>query len=311
MKKTVKKYPDFGTHTQAKILISAVLIIFSLLILIIYVYRGNSYFKSSAGHPKKLNVANHSLETIKQKTYQAHKEATKSAITIPPSYGRTVYVPILTYHYIGNNPNPADKARDYLSVAPDKFDEQMSYLSKNGYNAIILDSLDAGLMGKITLPPKPVVLTFDDGYIDFYLNAFPILKKYNLHAVSFIPTGLMGQGYYLSWAQIKQMDASGLISFEAHSVNHPNLTALTPDQVKYQITESKKVLEAQLGKPVNFFAYPYGASNEQIWQAVKSAGYVGALGTWYGITLSEGNILDWPRIKIPGNISTLDFAKKL
>jgi len=142
--------------------------------------------------------------------------ASKSAVPvsdIPYSTGKSVRVPILMYHYIGNNPNPADKARDILSTAPDIFDSQLGYLAKNGFTPITFDTMYAGLEGQVALPPKPIILTFDDGYIDFYVNAFPILRKYGFHAVSFIPTGLINQGYYLSWAQIKEMQSSGLISF--------------------------------------------------------------------------------------------------
>ena len=236
---------------------------------------------------------------------------TPKPIPIPVQTGRSVRVPILTYHYIGNNPNQADKARDNLKVTPDKFEEEMGYLSKNGYNTITFDTLYASLSGTSSLPPKPVILTFDDGYIDFYLNAFPILRRYRLHAVSFIPTGLMNQGYYMSWSQIREIDSTGLVSFQAHSVSHPNLAALTDDQLKYQINESKKVLQAQLGKPVNTFAYPYGISSERVWSVVKSAGFIGAVGTWYGSIESEGTILDMPRIKIDGGTDLAGFASKL
>ncbi len=249
------------------------------------------------------------------------KEATKAAvptpspkpstsIIIPQNVGRFLRVPILTYHYIGNNPNPADKTRDNLSVAPDIFEAQMKYLVQNGYNTISLDTLYAALKDNVTLPPKPIILTFDDGYIDFYVNAFPILRQYDLHATSFIPTGLMDQGYYLHWSQIKEMDSTGLISFQAHSVNHPNLVALSDDQLKYQLIESKKKLEAELGKPVNFMAYPFGISDTRVWQTAQSAGYLGSVGTWFGEIESEGNLMDMPRVKISGAINITDFPKR-
>lgn len=230
---------------------------------------------------------------------------------IPQHSGKIVRVPILTYHYIGNNPNPADKARDNLEVAPDKFDEEMGYLSKQGYSAISFDTFYASLKGTASLPSKPIILTFDDGYIDFYLNAYPILRKYGLHAVSFISTGLINQGYYMSWAQIKEIDSSGLVSFQAHSVSHPNLVSLSDKDLQYQITESKKVLEGQLGKTVNTFAYPYGISDARVWQYVKNAGFIGAVGTWYGNQESEGVIYDMPRIKVGGGTTIESFASKL
>lgn len=235
---------------------------------------------------------------------------TPTPLPIPKHSGRQVRVPILTYHYIGNNPNPEDKTRDALQVTPDRFEEQMNYLSTNGYTPISLDTLHAALKGG-SLPPKPVVLTFDDGYIDFYFNAFLILKKYNFVAISFIPTGLVGKGYYMSWDQIKEIDSTNLIAFEAHSVNHINLVSIPNDQLNYQIGESKKVLEQQLGKSVNFFAYPYGLSDETTWKAVENAGFLGGVGTWYGNIISEGVVFDMPRIKISGNMDISTFASRL
>lgn len=237
------------------------------------------------------------------------KPASPSAV-IHQNWGRSINVPILTYHYIGLNPNPTDTMRDNLSVHPDIFDDQLSVLKDHGYTPITLDTLYAGLKSTTPLPAKPIVLTFDDGYIDFYHNAFPILKKYGFHAVSFIPTGLMDQGFYLRWDQIKEMDSSGLVSFQAHSVRHPNLVSLSNDQVKNELTESKQVLENKLGKTVNFMAYPYGISNQLTWEAAKNAGYLGAVGTWYGTFESEGTIFDLPRVKIAGVWTKEIFAQK-
>lgn len=231
-------------------------------------------------------------------------------IAQPIFIGRSVRIPILMYHYIGNNPNPADKARDALSTAPDKFDAQLGYLASAGYTPITFDTMYSALKGGGSLPSKPIILTFDDGYVDFYVNAFPILRKYGFRAVSFIPTGLMNQGYYLTWSEIKEMQSSGLISFEAHSVTHANLALLSGDRLRNEIIQSKSTLESEIGEPVNFFAYPYGTSNPITWQAVKAAGYAGAVGTWYGLIESEGTQYNWPRVRIAGGISLEDFKKK-
>lgn len=236
---------------------------------------------------------------------------TPTPLPIPTHSGRQVQIPILTYHYIGNNPNPEDKSRDYLEVTPDKFEEQMKYLSENGYQTIDFDRLYAILSGQATLPSKAIILTFDDGYIDFYVNAFPILKKYNIHAVAFIPTALVGGSYYMNWDQIKEINSSGLVSFQSHSVNHSDLISLNDAQLNYQLIESKRVLEENLGRIVNTFCYPYGRSDERVWQAAKKAGYIGAVGTWVSSTISEGVIFDMPRIKISGTYDLNNFASQL
>lgn len=230
---------------------------------------------------------------------------------LPVHSGKQVTVPILTYHFIGNNPNPEDKARDNLSVTPEEFEKQMEYLNQEGYKTMVLDTLFAVLYGKDTLPSKPVILTFDDGYVDFYFNAYPILKKYNFGAVVFLPTGLIGTSYYLNWGQVKEMAKSGIISFQSHSINHADLTTLSLTDAEQEIRDSKRVLEDKLGIPVNAFAYPYGMSSEDVRKLVQGAGYAGAVGTWESNVVSEGVIYNMPRIKIPGEMDIELFKTKL
>ncbi|OGE72075.1 hypothetical protein A2617_02845 [Candidatus Daviesbacteria bacterium RIFOXYD1_FULL_41_10] len=229
----------------------------------------------------------------------------------PQIFGKQVRVPILLYHYIGNNPDPKDSARDNISMGPDKFNEQMKYLSDNGYNTISLDTLYPTLSGTSTFPSKPVILTFDDGYMDFYYNAYPILKQYNLRATVFIPTALMNQGYYLTWDQIREMSVSGLITFGAHSVHHSNLPTLTADALKLELNGSKKVLQEILGIPVNFMAYPYGTVNSFVIKEVKTAGYLGAVGTWQSKIQSEGTMFNMPRLKVGGGMDLNQFIDLL
>lgn len=250
-----------------------------------------------------------SLPKTQQSTPAAARKETSFAI--PNHSGNQIKIPILMYHYVGNNPNPADRARDVLSIVPEKFDEQMKYLSDNGYVTISLDTLYAALKKQITLPSKPIVLTFDDGYIDFYYNAYPILRKYNFHATEFIPTGLMDQGYYLRWSQIQEMQASGLINFGAHTVHHSTLTSLPSDKIISELRESKAVLQEKLGVPVNFVAFPFGATNNLVIELTKQAGYLGAAGTWSSKIQSEGTIYDMPRIRINGSVSLKTFSELL
>lgn len=221
----------------------------------------------------------------------------------------SVKVPILMYHFVANNPNPKDKQRDALSVSPDKFDAQMGYLAQNGYTPITLDTLYGIYNNQTSNPAKPIILTFDDGYIDFYTTVFPILKKYNFHAVSFISTGLIGGGYYMNWDQIKEIQSSWLVTFEAHTINHANLASLSFEQAYKQLLDSKNILSAQTGYPVNFVAYPYGISNKQVIAAAQKAGLIGGVGTWFG--KATGPSMNMPRIRVSGFWSLKEFASRL
>lgn len=236
---------------------------------------------------------------------------TSIVVTFLPkiTFAANTNIPILTYHYVANNPNPKDTQRDALSVSPDKFEAQMDYLSKNGYTPITLDTLFAIFNKQTAAPAKPVVLTFDDGYIDFYSIVYPILRRFNFHAVSFIPTGLIGGSYYMNWSQIKEIQSSGLVTFEGHSVTHPNLASLSYDAVLKQLQDSKNILQSQTGYPVNFMAYPYGVSNASVQAAAQKAGYIGGLGTWYGRAGGIG--MNMPRIKVSGAWSIKEFAARI
>lgn len=233
-----------------------------------------------------------------------------AAIFLPASVqAANFHVPILTYHYIADNPNPKDRQRDALSVSPVKFEAQMEYLSQNGYTPVTLDTLYGIFSGQVSTPAKLVVLTFDDGYIDFYTNAFPILRRFNFHAVSFIPTGLIGGSYYMNWNQIKEIASTGLVNFEGHSVTHANLVALSWDAALKQLIDSKNILQSNTGYPVNFVAYPFGSTNVAVQTLAKQAGYAGGVGTWYG--KARGASENMPRIKVSGFWNLQEFASRL
>ncbi|MDO8570300.1 MAG: polysaccharide deacetylase family protein [Candidatus Daviesbacteria bacterium] len=300
-----KKNKSFLKTNISPILICLILILVFLILILFF--------------ELKIFTSNINLNILKPQA----KQTTQTNLTIIPTpkptekiyapqiSGNQIRVPILMYHYIGNNPNPTDKQRDYLSVTPDKFEEQMKYLKENGYNTISLDTLYPAIRGQITLPAKSIILTFDDGYMDFYTNAYPILLKYGLHATVFIPTNLMNQGYYLSWNQIREMSGSGLINFGAHGVNHYHLTSVSPQTAESEIIQSKKILQDNLGIPINFIAYPFGAVNENIIKITKNAGYMGALGTWANKTQSEGTIFNMPRLKVGGGADLQTFIDLL
>lgn len=213
------------------------------------------------------------------------------------------------YHYVGENPKPADFARNYLSISPQKLEEQLTYLKNSGFTPISLDELYGIFNNQVTSPNKPIVLTFDDGYIDFYTTAYPILVKYNFKAVSFIPTGLIGTSYYMNWDQIKEIQGTGLVTFEGHTITHPNLTVLSNTTALKELKDGRELLQSQTGYPVNFIAYPYGVSNYQVQDLAKQAGFVGGVGTWYGKASTPG--INMPRIRITEQMSLADFASRL
>lgn len=185
----------------------------------------------------------------------------------------------------------------------------MAYLAQKGYSSITLDALFGIKNRQVTPPAKPIVLTFDDGYRDFYLNAYPILRKHNFQAVSFVITGSVGLERYLLWDQMWEMLASGLISFEAHTVTHPNLTKLSYTELLGELQGCKDTLQARTDRIVRFISYPYGRTNSIVMNAARKVGFVGGVGTWYGKASNPG--MNMPRIEVTGQMTLQAFASRV
>jgi peptidoglycan/xylan/chitin deacetylase (PgdA/CDA1 family) len=222
---------------------------------------------------------------------------------------KNIRVPILMYHYISSNPDPRDEKRARLSVTPDTFATHMAFLAQNGYTTITLNTLHAIFHRRESPPAKPIVLTFDDGFVDFYLNAYPILRKHNFCAVVFVIAGSVGQRYYLSWDHIRDMQTSGLISFEAHTVTHPDLTKLSYTKLLNELGESKKILEGQIDQSVHFISYPYGRTSGTVMHVAEQVGFLGGVATWNGKASYPS--MDMPRIWVYGHWTLQAFARRL
>lgn len=200
---------------------------------------------------------------------------------------------VLNYHKI-------DNMHISLSVKPEDFERQMKYLAEHNFHSITPQELYAALVGGAELPENPVLITFDDGYMDNYTNAYPILKKYGLKATMFVITGFLdrAQPGYFTWGQAAEMEASGLINIESHTVTHTSLTDLTEEQVKMELERSKNDIERRLGKQVDFLAYPTGTYNLHIAALVKEAGYKGAFTVKYGNVDRASNVFAIERVPV-------------
>jgi len=222
-----------------------------------------------------------------------------------------LFVPILMYHHIEINPRPNDTVYAALYVSPIQLDQQLAYFAAHGINPITFDDLMLALDGKETLPPNPIILTFDDGYQSFYDNAFPLLKKYHMKAVQFVITQVETAPAYLNWNEIIELDKSGLVEIGAHTRNHPNLPDLSQAAIIDEIRGSKKDIETHLGHTIHWFAYPYGSYNSFIIQEVKNVGFLGAASTIYGTNQSKENMFLAPRIMADGRFSLDNIARRI
>jgi peptidoglycan/xylan/chitin deacetylase (PgdA/CDA1 family) len=212
------------------------------------------------------------------------------------------------YHYIRINPVAGDAIGADLSVPPMSFARQMMLLDEKHYNTITFDDLCSALLNGTSLPPNPIILTFDDGYEDFYTNAFPILQKLQMRATSFIITRKAGWDGYMSWDQMREIQQSGLVQFESHTVNHYELNAISLPNAQRELVDSKNTLEVELGTPVKYLSYPSGRFNSAVVDLAAAAGYEAAVTTEYGSLHSASDLLTLSRVRVHGAELLPSFA---
>jgi peptidoglycan/xylan/chitin deacetylase (PgdA/CDA1 family) len=176
-----------------------------------------------------------------------------------------------------------------LTVSTELFGRQMEYLSKKGYRSISLgDLVDFHLTPARRMPPRPVVITFDDGFQDNYLFAFPILRRLQFRATFFLTVDLIGTDRILedewiekpdlstdrmlSWQEVREMVEEGM-DFGSHTCSHANLLAVSKRRAEEEIVESHRKLEQKIGCPPFSFCYPYGAFDEAVTAMVKAVGF--------------------------------------
>lgn len=203
----------------------------------------------------------------------------------------------LTYHRI----NDGEEDRP-ISVSLRNFEQQIAYLKKK-VDILSVDDLISRLSNIGKIEKDAVVITFDDGYRDNYLNAYPILKRYNIPPVIFITTGLIDNNpIMLNTNDILQMRKEGLIAFGAHTVSHKLLLEVDRETAISEINGSRAELEKLLKQEIKYFAYPYGKKgqdfNDETVEIVKNAGFIAAFSTNNGCISDKSNIFALERIGI-------------
>ncbi len=214
-----------------------------------------------------------------------------------------VIAPILLYHHIaGNGDN-----RYYVS--PERFREQMKALHDWGYTAIPMSLLLEALINGAELPPRPIVITFDDGHTSVFENAFPIMQEYGFTGVFYIVSNRLKADGFVNADQLKEMTAAGW-EIGSHSQSHIDLPS-NHDLVHAQIRQSKLTLEEALGVEVQTFAYPYGTIDPYVAQKVQDYGYKAAVGLGKSWKHTMRNLYYLERIEIYGNYTLDDLATRL
>jgi peptidoglycan/xylan/chitin deacetylase (PgdA/CDA1 family) len=213
-------------------------------------------------------------------------------------------VPILYYHSV------MQENGNELRMPPEQFEAQMAYLQDKGYQSVSLEQLYQASYKGGTLPAKPFVITFDDGYVDNYTTAFPILTKHGFTATIFMVTSYINGEGFMSWHQLKELVANGW-EIEGHTTNHPYLTKMDPSTVISELNPSKELLEKELGQTVNFFAYPYGDLNANVVQALKDTGYLMAVTTERGWADVKADAWRVHRVYCYASMGINEFSRRM
>ena len=227
-------------------------------------------------------------------------------------------VPVLMYHSIATG---ATRKFRRFAVDPGEFSAQMDYLAAEGYRPVTAADLADGRSGR-SLPRRPVVLTFDDAYTDFYCAALPILRKHDFRAALYVPTAYVGattrfngslgeEGRtVLSWQALRDIAAEG-VEVAAHSHTHPQLDRVPAGIVSDEVGRSRRLLEDKLGVAVDGFAYPFGYWNRAARDAVGAAGYRYAFAVAELTTAPDDDMLTLPRLTVNAGIGVTGLARLL
>lgn len=219
-------------------------------------------------------------------------------------------IPVLMYHHINNH------SGDLVTVTPHTFDGQMRFLHKQGFQTLTLDLLLSYIRGQYDIPKKSVVITFDDGYLDNYIYAFPVLKKYGLNASIFLAVSwiekasviktrstdlinieipkhgitkkliVSGDAHkaVLNWGLIKDMYESGLVDFFSHTMTHKKCDELVEDtELKGELKKSKEIIQEKLNKPCSYLCWPNGHYTKHTVDMARQVGYKALFTTKPGV----------------------------
>ena len=241
-------------------------------------------------------------------------------------------IPVLLYHHINYHKG------DMVTITPEVFERQMEYLHRAGYRTLKINELLSYINGEFTLNQNAaVVVTFDDGWLDNYLYAFPVLKRYKINAAIFIVTDrtekasenikevpssvpthresklLIAEGnshrVVLNWEHVKEMLDSGLVEFYSHTKRHINCDKLSERELLIELGESKKIIEERLGTPCPYLCWPYGKYNDLALHVAKNFGYKAFFTTKVGVMRTGSDPFEISRIVVKGNIAW--FKKRM
>ena len=292
-------------------------LIFSAFIVLVLIVGKFSISKGAPTHAAE-QPANEPAQSPTKNEIIASKEQGTKPLPITQTKN-TIQLPILMYHHVGPMPEltKPDPLRTGLTVSIAHFEEQMVWLSKQGYHSVTLEDIYQYTKKGQKLPTKPIAITFDDGYDDVFQNAIPILKKYSFTGSFGIITQWPGQqqgtNTYATWPTIQQAQKAGM-EIICHTQNH--FDGSNPKFSAQYIYQNLTGCQQDLGSNLNLthnhiLIYPYGHYSSVYIDQAKKAGFDMALTVHFGTTLQLNSLMEMPRVRVNGRESLEKFIELL
>ena len=288
-----------------KILGIILIILISLAICLTLFFKNISSLKDN-------NVSN-STVNIKENTQENNNTKEDSTENINRFEGlemttEDVGIPVLYYHSV--LPDSEVTTRNEVTISPETLKTQLQLVKDLGYTTLTMSELNDYIINNKEIPKKSILITFDDGYADNYVHAFPILKELDMKATIFVISSGIDGGYYMSSDQLKDMVNYG-IDIESHTVNHVHLDTLPYEEQLKELKDSKATIEKVTNKEVLSIAFPFGDYNENTLKAVTDAGYSIAFTTNRGLANRTDNKIALDRIYVSSEYSIDTFKERL
>jgi len=226
-------------------------------------------------------------------------------------------VPILAYHEISPTPHPSYRK---FTVTPDQFTRQVKWLARRGYRTISLDDLLEHRAGRRPLPPKPFIITFDDGCKSAAEHAAAILPKYGFSAIFYLVPAVIGSATtwarhrrylpVIDWNMARQLLSLGF-ACGSHTLNHRRLAHVPPSECREELERSRAVLQDGLGSDVVHLSYPHGSFNADVRRMAEEAGYQTACTVEHALSTTVDDLLALPRVRPSGDESFGNFTLRV
>lgn len=298
-----RRRPTAATYRRRRATAVGILIVLVAVVITIATSGGHDTAQSSAQSetPTPAKQSSTTGKTVHETAAQA-----PAGPQISGEAAKKARIPILMYHVISTP--PAGQPMSELWVPKARFQSQVEALKTHGYTAITMEQAIKAWQDGAAIPEKPIVLTFDDGYLTQSTNAGPVLEQLGWKGVLYLTTRNIGPT--IPAASVKKLIRLGW-ELGAHTITHPDLTKLGAADLKKEIEDSRLQLQAEFGQPVNAFCYPTGANNETVRAATKAAGYTSATTVVGGIADGAQDPFALPRVRVTPDDTPKLLLKKI